>query len=62
MATPPLDIEEMASEGETAYLLKSEAVKRLLVEARARCEGISLEEVRAKLGVHPATILHPPDP
>ena len=42
---------ELASERETAYLLKSETMKRRLLEAKDRSEGISLEEVREKLGI-----------
>jgi antitoxin YefM len=48
----PIDIwQEIESERETAYLLKSEAMKRRLLEAKQRTQGISLEEVRAKLGI-----------
>jgi PHD/YefM family antitoxin component YafN of YafNO toxin-antitoxin module len=48
----PIDIwQEIESERETAYLLKSDAMKRRLLEAKQRTEGISLEEVRAKLGI-----------
>lgn len=48
----PIDLwREISSERETAYLLQSETMKRHLLEARKRREGISLEEVRAKLGV-----------
>lgn len=48
----PIDLwREISSERETAYLLQSETMKRRLLEARKRREGISLEEVRAKLGV-----------
>jgi hypothetical protein len=42
---------ENASERETAYLLKSETMKRRLLEARKRESGIPFEEVRAKLGL-----------
>jgi PHD/YefM family antitoxin component YafN of YafNO toxin-antitoxin module len=42
---------EIESERETAYLLRSEAMKKRLVEAKERAEGISLEDARAKLGV-----------
>jgi PHD/YefM family antitoxin component YafN of YafNO toxin-antitoxin module len=42
---------EIESERETAYLLKSQAMRRRLLEAKARRKGISLEEVRAQLGV-----------
>jgi hypothetical protein len=48
----PIDIwQEIESERETAYLLKSDAMKSRLIEAKQRTEGISLEEVRAKLGI-----------
>jgi len=42
---------EIESERETAYLLKSEAMKERLLAAKARTEGISLEEARAQLGI-----------
>jgi PHD/YefM family antitoxin component YafN of YafNO toxin-antitoxin module len=42
---------EIESERETAYLLKSDAMKRRLLEAKARSDGISLEEARAQLGI-----------
>lgn len=42
---------EIESERETAYLLKSETMKRRLLEATERQGGISLEEARAELGV-----------
>ena len=42
---------EIESERETAYLLKSENMKRRLLEAKERQEGISLEETREKLGI-----------
>lgn len=48
----PIDLwREISSEKETAYLLQSEAMKRRLLEARQRKEGIPLEEVREKLGI-----------
>jgi len=48
----PIDLwREIASERETAYLLRSETMKRRLLEARERREGMSLEEVREKLGI-----------
>jgi PHD/YefM family antitoxin component YafN of YafNO toxin-antitoxin module len=48
----PIDLwREITSERETAYLLRSETMKRRLLEARRRREGIPLEDVRAKLGV-----------
>jgi len=42
---------EIESERETAYLLKSETMKKRLLEAKDRTGGISLEEARAKLGI-----------
>lgn len=42
---------EIESERETAYLLKSETMKRRLLEAKERQQGISLEEAREKLGI-----------
>ena len=48
----PIDLwREIESERETAYLLKSHAMKRRLLEAKDRSGGASLEEVRAQLGV-----------
>lgn len=35
---------EIASERETAHLLKSETIKQRLLEAKARAEGISIED------------------
>lgn len=42
---------EIESERETAHLLRSEAMKRRLLEAKDRKEGISFEDARAKLGI-----------
>ena len=42
---------EIESEKETAYLLKSDAMKRRLLEAKERQEGIPVEEAREKLGI-----------
>lgn len=42
---------EIASERETAYLLKSEAMKKRLLEAKNRTGGVTLEEAREKLGI-----------
>ena len=42
---------EIESERETAYLLKSDTMRKRLLEAKGRTEGISLEEARAKLGI-----------
>ncbi len=41
---------EIESERETAYLLKSEAMKRRLLEARDRQGGIPFEDACEKLG------------
>ncbi len=42
---------EIESEKETAYLLNSENMKRRLLEAKERTDGISFEETCEKLGV-----------
>lgn len=42
---------EIESERETTYLLKSEAMKRRLLEANQRQSGMSLDDVVAKLGI-----------
>ena len=42
---------EIESEKETAYLLKSENMKRRLLEAKERNSGIPFEEAREKLGI-----------
>lgn len=42
---------DMASERETAYLLRSETMKRRLLEARQRQDGLTLEETCEKLGL-----------
>jgi len=42
---------EIESEKETAYLLKSENMKRRLLEAKERKSGIPFEEAREKLGI-----------
>ena len=42
---------EIESERETAYLLRSGAMKRRLVEAQKRTTGVSLEDTREKLGI-----------
>ena len=40
----------LESERETAYLLKSETMKRRLLDARDRQEGLSIEAVVERLG------------
>jgi len=48
----PIDLwHELQSEKETAYLLKSEAMKGRLLEARKRKGGIPFEEACEKLGI-----------
>ncbi|MBF0590966.1 MAG: prevent-host-death protein [Nitrospirae bacterium] len=42
---------EIKSEKETAYLLKSKAMRERLMEAKERSEDIPFEVVREKLGV-----------
>ena len=42
---------EIESERETAYLLKSEAMKERLLQAAHRQNGLSLEAVVEKLGI-----------
>lgn len=42
---------ELQSEKETAYLLKSESMKERLLAARKRDKGVSLEEACEKLGI-----------
>ena len=48
----PIDFwKEIESEKETAYLLKSETMKKRLMEAKDRKEGIPFDEACEKLGV-----------
>jgi len=48
----PIDLwHELQAEKETAYLLKSEAMKERLLAARKRDQGILLEEACEKLGI-----------
>lgn len=42
---------EIASERETAYLLKSETMKQRLLAAAQRRDGLSLDAVAEKLGI-----------
>jgi len=42
---------EIASERETAYLLKSESMKQRLLASAQRRDGLSLEAVVEKLGI-----------
>jgi PHD/YefM family antitoxin component YafN of YafNO toxin-antitoxin module len=48
----PIEIwREIESERETADLLKSEAMRNRLLEAKERIGGISLDDARKKLGI-----------
>ncbi len=48
----PIDLwKEIESEKETAYLLKSEVMKKRLMEAKNRKEGVPFDEACEKLGV-----------
>jgi hypothetical protein len=48
----PIEIwQKLASEKETAYLLKSKKMKKRLFEAKNRRKGIPFEEALAKLGI-----------
>jgi PHD/YefM family antitoxin component YafN of YafNO toxin-antitoxin module len=48
----PIDLwREIQSEKETAYLLKSETMKKRLLEAKNRKEGVPFDEACKKLGV-----------
>lgn len=48
----PIEVwREIESERETAYLLKSDAMRKRLVEAKDRIGRVSLDEVRQKLGI-----------
>ena len=42
---------DIEAERETAYLLKSETMKRRILEAKERQQGLSLDEVAEKLGI-----------
>ena len=48
----PIDLwREIESEKETAYLLKSENMKKRLLEAKDRKEGIPFDKACEKLGI-----------
>ena len=48
----PIDLwGEIESERETAYLLRSDAMKQRLLAAKARQEGVPLEDARANARV-----------
>jgi PHD/YefM family antitoxin component YafN of YafNO toxin-antitoxin module len=48
----PIDLwQELQSEKETAYLLKSKTMKKRLLEAKNRKESIPFDEACKKLGV-----------
>lgn len=42
---------EIQAERETAYLMKSPAMKKRLLKAKQRGEGVPFEVVREKLGI-----------
>jgi PHD/YefM family antitoxin component YafN of YafNO toxin-antitoxin module len=42
---------DIESERETAYLLRSEAMKQRLLAAKGRQEGVSVEDARAQVGI-----------
>ena len=42
---------DIESERETAHLLKSETMKRRILEAKERQQGLSLDEAVEKLGI-----------
>ncbi len=42
---------EIESERETAYLLKSDGMRKRLLEAKQRTGGVSLDDARQKLGI-----------
>ena len=51
-AIVPIELwREIESDRETAYLLKSKNMKRRLLEAKNREEGISFDEACEKLGI-----------
>jgi hypothetical protein len=48
----PIDVwREIESERETAYLLKSEAMRTRLLEAKNRTGGVLLDDARKKFGI-----------
>jgi PHD/YefM family antitoxin component YafN of YafNO toxin-antitoxin module len=48
----PIEVwREIESERETAYLLKSDAMRQRLLEAKNRIGGVSIDEVQKKLGI-----------
>ena len=48
----PIDLwKEIESEKETAYLLKSATMKKRLIDAKNRTEGIPFDKACEKLGV-----------
>ena len=42
---------EIEAERETAYLLKSDAMRRRLLEAKQRSDGVTLEQACAQAGI-----------
>ena len=48
----PIDLwQELQSEKETAYLLKSETMKHRLIKAKNNTEGIPFDDACKKLGI-----------
>jgi len=48
----PIDLwQELQSEKETAYLLKSKVMKKRLLESKNRKEGVPFDDACKKLGV-----------
>ena len=48
----PIEVwREIESERETAHLLRTDTMKKRLLEAKSRFNGISLADARAKLGI-----------
>lgn len=48
----PIDVwHEIESERETAYLLKSDAMRKRLLEAKDRTGGLSLDQIRQNFGI-----------
>jgi hypothetical protein len=48
---PQVHDSKNGTEEEITYLLRSETMKRRLLEAKERTGGVSLEEARARLGI-----------
>lgn len=53
----PIDLwRELQAHKETAYLLKSKTMRKRLLEAKNRKEGIPFDEACKKLGIRPRRI------